>query len=85
MNVSTITIQNIRLNTNGDNYTCRAENDVGYDKQTTIIYVFGKELVMTMNGLCCYTAIMHMYYVTNGSVMPFLPIIMHLPKHHLQI
>ena len=29
---------------NGDSYTCRADNDVGYDEHTTTINVFGEEL-----------------------------------------
>ena len=45
MNASTITILNIGLNMNGDHYTCRADNDVGYDEHTTTINVFGEELI----------------------------------------
>ena len=38
-NVSTITVTNYD---DGDVYTCRAENDVGFDEESTTINVFGK-------------------------------------------
>ena len=38
-NVSTITVTNYN---DGDEYTCRAENDVGFDEESTTINVFGK-------------------------------------------
>ena len=42
-NTSTITISNVDINKdNGVVYTCRAENDEGYDEQLTIVNVFGK-------------------------------------------
>jgi len=51
MNTSTIVILKVVLNMSGDNYTCRAENDVGYDEHTTTIYVFGKKPMTAMNDL----------------------------------
>jgi len=48
MNASTITILNVGLNLIGDNYTCRASNDVGYDEHTTIINVFGEQPMKTL-------------------------------------
>jgi len=50
INASSIEIQKVGLNMSGDNYTCRAENDLGYDEHTTTIYVFGKKPMMAMNG-----------------------------------
>ena len=42
-NTSTITVSNTNINTdNGVVYTCRAENDKGYDEQRTIVNVFSK-------------------------------------------
>ena len=38
-NVSTITVTYYN---DGDEYTCRAENDVGFDNESTTINVFGK-------------------------------------------
>ena len=38
-NTSTITVSNYN---NGDVYTCRADNDIGFDMETTTINVFGK-------------------------------------------
>ena len=38
-NVSTITVNNYN---DGDVYTCRADNDVGFDMKITIINVVGK-------------------------------------------
>ena len=38
-NVSTITVTNYN---DGDVYTCRAENDVGFDEESTTINVFSK-------------------------------------------
>ena len=43
MNASTITILNVGLNLIGDNYTCRASNDVGYDDHTTTINMFDEQ------------------------------------------
>jgi len=45
MNASTITILNVGLDWNNDNITCRADNDVGYDQNTTTIHVFGKKFI----------------------------------------
>ena len=40
---STITISNVDINKdNGVVYTCRAENDDGYDEQLTIVNIFSK-------------------------------------------
>ena len=38
-NVSNIVVTNYN---DGDEYTCRADNDVGYDNKSTTINVFGK-------------------------------------------
>ena len=38
-NVSTITVTNYN---DGDVFTCRADNDVGFDEESTTINVFGK-------------------------------------------
>ena len=38
-NVSTITVTNYN---DGDVYTCRAENDVGFDEESTTINAFSK-------------------------------------------
>ena len=40
-NVSTITVTDYN---DGDEFTCRADNDVGFDEESTIINVFGKLL-----------------------------------------
>ena len=40
-NVSTITVTDYN---DGDMFTCRADNDVGFDEETTTINVFGKLL-----------------------------------------
>jgi len=50
MNASSIEIQKVGLNMSSDNYTCRAENDLGYDEHTTTIYVFGKKPMTAVNG-----------------------------------
>ena len=42
-NTSTITIENVDIGKdNGAVYTCRADNDKGYDEQHTIVNVFSK-------------------------------------------
>ena len=42
-NTSTITIENVDIDKdNGAVYTCRADNDKGYDEQHTIVDVFSK-------------------------------------------
>ena len=42
-NTSAIAISNVNINKdNGVVYTCRAENDKGYDEQLTIVNVFSK-------------------------------------------
>ena len=42
-NTSTITIENVDIDKdNGAVYTCRADNDKGYDEQHTIVNVFSK-------------------------------------------
>ena len=42
-NTSTITIEKMDIDKdNGAVYTCRADNDKGYDKQHTIVNVFSK-------------------------------------------
>jgi len=41
-NVSTITIINVGSDENGDMYTCRAENEIGFDEETTTINVYGE-------------------------------------------
>ena len=38
-NVSTITVTDYN---DGDVFTCRVDNDVGFDEESTIINVFGK-------------------------------------------
>ena len=38
-NVSTITVSNYN---DGDLFTCRADNDIGFDMESTTINVFGK-------------------------------------------
>ena len=42
-NQSIITIPDTDYN-DGDNFTCRAENIVGFDEETTMINVFGKQI-----------------------------------------
>ena len=41
-NVSIITISNVNFDDNGDMYTCRAVNNIGYDEENTVLIVFGK-------------------------------------------
>ena len=40
--VSTITITDVDPGDDRDMYTCRAENDIGFDEETTTINVFGE-------------------------------------------
>ncbi|XP_065906698.1 uncharacterized protein [Dysidea avara] len=46
INASVISLPNIGLNMNGDSYTCRADNDVGYDEHTTTINVFDPSQIL---------------------------------------
>jgi len=41
-NVSTIILTKVDINNDGDMYTCRAENLIGFDEETTFVYVFGE-------------------------------------------
>jgi len=42
-NVSMITISDVNFDDdNGDMYTCRAVNPIGFDEETTVVNVFGE-------------------------------------------
>jgi len=42
-NVSRITLSNVNFDDDdGDMYTCRAENNIGFDEETTVVNVFGE-------------------------------------------
>jgi len=41
-NVSMITVSNVGVGDDRDMYTCRAENSIGFDEETSVINVFGE-------------------------------------------
>jgi len=41
-NVSMITVSNVGVGDDRDVHTCRAENSIGFDEETTVINVFGE-------------------------------------------
>jgi len=42
-NVSRITLSNVNfVDDDGDMYTCRAVNSIGFDEETTVVNVFGE-------------------------------------------
>ena len=58
-NRSTITVPDTDYN-DGDDFTCRADNIVGFDEETTMINVFGKVTHIEKQG--CYNLVVHNLY-----------------------
>ena len=67
-NVSTITVTNYN---DGDVFTCRADNDVGFDEESTTINVFGKWIANNyciLNKWCWQDALIYCFWIAASSV-----------------
>jgi len=72
-NVSTITIPNVGIDDDRDMYWCRAENEIGFDEETTVINVFGEcSLHVSLRTLTLFLNYTFNYRFNSSPIQPVI-------------